>query len=165
MRTSRHETQAACSSKTATTSVNDVELDTPLSVDNKLPAGEDLTKLNIPDQEYSSPVRRSTKAGGNRPSNHLPANDMTTSKPHPSSVEEGSPFPDSLPVTVASSPPRVTHEHERSIVQNIPIVVKPVPDIVFDEEADLPTIERHKQDARRDANAAPTPPDNNQHSY
>ena len=50
LRTSRHETQAACSSKVTTTPVNDVELDTPLSVDNKLPAGEDLIKL----QEYSS---------------------------------------------------------------------------------------------------------------
>ena len=42
-------------------------------------------------------------------------------------------------------------------------MVKLVPDIIFDDEADIPIIERHKQDARRDANAAPKPPDNDQH--
>ena len=57
----------------------------------------------------------------------------------------------------------MSDDHECSITQKIPIVVKLVPDIIFDDEADIPIIERHKQDARKDANVAPTPLDNDQH--
>ena len=163
LRTSRHETQAACSSKTATTSVNDKELDTPLSVDNESPSEEDLITADKLNQEYSSPVRRSTKAEGNRPQDHLPANDTTTSKLQPTGMGEGSLPPNSLPHTVASSPQRGTHDHGCSDTQQIPLVVKPVLDIVTDENVEIPIIKQHKQDTHKDANAAPTPPDNDQH--
>ena len=111
-RTSRHETQATRSPNTAATSVNDEELATPLSFDNRPPSGEDLINLKRPNHECSSPIRRSTKAGGNQPSNHLPANDTTTLKTHPTSVGDGSPSPDSLQLMVALSPPLGTRDNE-----------------------------------------------------
>ena len=42
-------------------------------------------------------------------------------------------------------------------------MVKPVLDIVTDVNVEIPIIKQHKQDTHKDANAAPTPPDNDQH--
>ena len=71
--------------------------------------------------------------------------------------------PNSPPLTIASSPLRGTHDHECSDAQQIPLVVEPLLDIVVNVKVEMAIIKQHKQDGRKDANAAPTPPDNDQH--